>query len=77
MSLLCDGEEESRIVGGETAKKPYPYQISLQVKIPVYIAIFPTGRKEWMHNCGGKKSIRQISFDCNFSTEKLFYFQAR
>lgn len=46
-------EQESRIVGGETAKKIYPYQISLQVKVPVYIAFFPTGRKEWMHNCGG------------------------
>lgn len=45
--------QESRIVGGETSKKTYPYQISLQVKVPVYLAFFPTGRKEWMHNCGG------------------------
>lgn len=45
--------QEARIVGGEDAKKSYPYQISLQVKVPVYIAFFPTGKKEWMHNCGG------------------------
>lgn len=46
--------EETKIVGGETAKKSYPYQISLQVKVPMYIAFFPTGKNEWMHNCGGK-----------------------
>lgn len=45
--------EETRIVGGETAPRSYPYQISLQVKIPIYIAFFPTGRKEYTHNCGG------------------------
>lgn len=40
-------------MGGETAPRPYPYQISLQVLIPIYIAFFPTGRKEYTHNCGG------------------------
>lgn len=49
----ASAKQESRIVGGEDAKRSYPYQISLQVKVPVYIAFFPTGRKEWMHNCGG------------------------
>lgn len=44
---------DARIVGGETAKKSYPYQISLQIKVPVYLAFFPTGRNEWTHNCGG------------------------
>lgn len=43
----------TRIVGGEKAPRPYPYQISLQVKVQQYIAIFPTGKYEWMHNCGG------------------------
>lgn len=44
---------DGRIVGGETAPRSYPYQISLQVLIPIYIAFFPTGRKEYTHNCGG------------------------
>lgn len=57
LSLIL-GEEDSKIVGGETAKKPYPYQISLQVKVPVFIAFFPTGKNEWMHNCGGKLIAR-------------------
>lgn len=42
-----------RIVGGEKAPRPYPYQISLQVLVQQYIAIFPTGKYEYMHNCGG------------------------
>lgn len=52
-SLDDSPHKESRIVGGETAPRPYPYQISLQVKVPTYIAFFPTGRSEYMHNCGG------------------------
>lgn len=50
---LFAGKNLSKIVGGETAPRPYPYQISLQVKMPVYIAFFPTGRTEFTHNCGG------------------------
>lgn len=51
--ILFVGKNLSKIVGGEKAPRPYPYQISLQVKVPVYIAFFPTGRHEFMHNCGG------------------------
>lgn len=34
---------ESRIVGGQTAPRPYPYQISLQIKT----------NNGYSHNCGG------------------------
>lgn len=51
--FLFNNSGDGRIVGGETAPRPYPYQISLQVLIPIYIAFLPTGRKEYTHNCGG------------------------
>lgn len=41
-------------MGGETSPQKYPYQVSLQIKFEKYIAtFFPTGKKEWTHNCGG------------------------
>lgn len=52
--FFCSFYIESRIVGGEESPRSYPYQISLQVRLPIYVAmIFPTGRFEYMHNCGG------------------------
>lgn len=45
--------ENTRIVGGERAPNHFPYQISLQVKMPLYIAFIPLFRDGWGHNCGG------------------------
>lgn len=45
---------DSKIVGGTEAPEKFPYQISLQVKPPFYIALFtPTSPGGWAHNCGG------------------------
>lgn len=45
--------EDTKIVGGERAPNHFPYQISLQVKMPLYIAFLPLFREGWGHNCGG------------------------
>lgn len=42
-----------KIVGGERAPAEYPYQISLQIRMPVYIAFWQTSTDGWAHNCGG------------------------
>lgn len=45
---------DSKIVGGTDAPEKYPYQISLQIKPPFFIALFtPTSPGGWAHNCGG------------------------
>lgn len=46
-------ENETKIIGGRKAPRPYPYQISLQVKVPIYVGFLPTGRYQYRHNCGG------------------------
>lgn len=51
------GNNEGRIVGGEAAQRAYPYQISLQVKVPVYIAVLHS--RDWQHNCGGSLVTRR------------------
>ena len=46
--------EQSKIVGGERAPNHYPYQISLQIKPPFYLAfLITTSPDGWAHNCGG------------------------
>lgn len=53
-STIFSIDIQGRIVGGEKAPRPYPYQISLQVKVTKTVfGFFSTGRKEFMHNCGG------------------------
>lgn len=68
-------EKDTRIVGGEKAPRPYPYQISLQVKVPTYIAFFPTGRSEYMHNCGGSiVSVSKILMRSSMFLKKIMVF---
>ncbi|XP_058822548.1 chymotrypsin-1-like isoform X1 [Topomyia yanbarensis] len=43
-------EEQTKIVGGDIAKEPVPYQISLQVLINSFYGLGP---ETWTHNCGG------------------------
>lgn len=40
-------------MGGERAPADYPYQVSLQVQLPFYIAFFQPNNDGWAHNCGG------------------------
>lgn len=51
--------EDSKIVGGEKAPNHYPYQISLQIRLPFYVALLPTSTNGWSHNCGGSIITRR------------------
>ncbi|EAT41451.1 AAEL006919-PA [Aedes aegypti] len=48
--VIVSGNDNSKIVGGQTAMNPIPYQISLQIMARSFYGFGPM---EWMHNCGG------------------------
>ncbi|XP_055641005.1 chymotrypsin-1-like [Toxorhynchites rutilus septentrionalis] len=50
LAATVNGDEQSKVVGGQRADERIPYQISLQVMINSFYGFGP---KTWAHNCGG------------------------